>query len=386
MGFEFAANEDMARDTPRRASGQNGGSLRHNGSNLDLSAELREANALCDELAPANGELRLLNSPGDGVTALLRSDAADARHARDPIVIMINPDLAQGHRASISLRPLPPTAGASLSVVAAISADRDASEVLEAGEVRILRAKRNDAVKLRRTEVRAATLSAAPRIVVEAVTPSVDAGRFAAKRVIGETVTVEADVFIDGHDVLVVECLWRACDSAEWQRAAMQSLGNDRWQASFSPDRVGRHEFTIEAWIDRYGSLCRDLELKRAAGADIAVEIAEARELLSKTMKRTKDGASDVVTSALEWLREASGDAAADILLMSDLREVMRESEEADFRVRREPAFALDIERPQAGFGAWYELFPRSISDDPDPPRHLRRCHRPVAGDPRHGL
>ncbi len=184
---------------------------------------------------PANGELRLLSSPGDSVTALLRSDAADARYARDPIVIMINPDLAQGHRASISLRPLPPTAGASLSVVAAISADRDASEALDAGEVRMLRAKRNDAVKLRRTEVRAAILSAAPRIVVEAVTPSVDAGRFAAKRVIGETVTVEADVFADGHDILVVECLWRACDSAEWQRAAMQSLGNDRWQAKLYP-------------------------------------------------------------------------------------------------------------------------------------------------------
>jgi starch synthase (maltosyl-transferring) len=363
MGFEFGANEDMPRAMARRAAGQNGGSLLHNGSNLDLSAEVREANALCSELAPANGELRLLNSPGDSVTALLRSDAADARYAGDPIVIMINPDLAQGHRASISLRPLPPTAGASLSIVAA--AEREACEALDAGEVRILRAQRNDAVKLRRTEVRAATLSAAPRIVVEAVTPSVEAGRFAAKRIIGETVTVEADVFIDGHDVLVVECLWRACDTAEWQRAVMQSLGNDRWQGSFIPHRVGRHEFTIEAWIDRYGSLCRDLEIKRAAGADIAVEIAEARGLLSKTMERTEDGASDVVTSALDWLREAGGDAAADILLMSDLREVMRESEEADFRVRREPAFALDMERPQAGFGAWYELFPRSISDSP---------------------
>jgi starch synthase (maltosyl-transferring) len=369
MGFEFAANEDMAkgnpRDMARRALAHNGGSLPHDGSNLDLSAEIREANALCSELAPANGELRLLSSPGDGVTALLRSDAADARGARDPFVIMINPDLAHGNQASISLRPLPPTAGASLSVVAAISADRDAGEALDAGEVRILRAKRNDAVKLRRIEVRAAALSAAPRIVVEAVTPSVEAGRFAAKRVIGETVTVEADVFADGHDVLVVECLWRACDTGEWQHAAMQSLGNDRWQAGFLPVRVGRHEFTIEAWIDRYGSLCRDLEVKRAAGADISVEITEARALLSKTMERTKDGASDVVTSALEWLREASGDAAADILLMPDLREVMRESEEANFRVRREPAFAVEIERPQAGFGAWYELFPRSISDAP---------------------
>ena len=38
------------------------------------------------------------------------------------------------------------------------------------------------------------------RVVIEAVTPEVDAGRFPAKRAVGETVTVEADVFADGHD------------------------------------------------------------------------------------------------------------------------------------------------------------------------------------------
>ena len=362
MGFEYAANEDMEFS----ARGGNGASRLHNGGNLDLSEEIRKANALCGRLAPLAGELRILNSPGENITALLRSDTADARRACDPIVIMINPDLAHGHAASISLRPLPPGAGASLSVADAISADRDATAALDPGEVRILRARRNDAVKPRRTEVRAAVLTAAPRIVVDAVTPNVDDGRFAAKRVVGDTVTVEADAFADGHDVLVVECLWRAADGSEWQREPMQALGNDRWQARFIPARVGRHEFTVEAWIDRYGSLCRDIEIKRAAGADIAVEIAEARALLMKSKERTKDGACDVVASALDWLRDANGDAAADILLMRDVREVMREAEEADFRVRREPAFALDVERPQAAFGAWYELFPRSMTDNPE--------------------
>ncbi len=361
MGFEFAASEDME----SRARVYDGASLSHNGINLDLWKEIRDANALARQLAPISGERRLLNSPGDAVTAILRCDTADARRACDPVVILINPDLGQGQQVPISLRPLPPGAGASLSVVDATSAGHDLDAALDAGEVRVLHAKRNNAVKLRRAEVRRAALSAAPRIIIDGVSPSVDDGRFAAKRVIGEPVIVEADVFADGHDVLVAACLWRACDSNDWQRAAMQSSGNDRWQAKLMPDRVGRHEFTIEAWIDRYGSLCRDLEIKRSAGADISVEIAEARELLAKTGKRTKNGTSDVVASALEWLREASGDAAADILLMPDVREVMGEAEEAEFRVRREPAFALEIERPQAGFGAWYELFPRSISDSP---------------------
>ena len=28
-------------------------------------------------------------------------------------------------------------------------------------------------------------------------------------------------------------------------------------------------------------------------------------------------------------------------------------------------AVALDVDRPQAGFASWYEMFPRSATDDP---------------------
>ena len=42
------------------------------------------------------------------------------------------------------------------------------------------------------------------RVVIEAVSPEVDAGRFPAKRAIGETVTVEADVFASVHGEAVL--------------------------------------------------------------------------------------------------------------------------------------------------------------------------------------
>ena len=29
------------------------------------------------------------------------------------------------------------------------------------------------------------------------------------------------------------------------------------------------------------------------------------------------------------------------------------------------PAIPLDVDRPQAGFASWYEMFPRSATDDP---------------------
>ena len=49
----------------------------------------------------------------------------------------------------------------------------------------------------------------------------------------------------------------------------------------------------------------------------------------------------------------------------------MREAEERNFRTRREPVLLLDVERPQAAFAAWYELFPRSPANDPAA-RHIR--------------
>ncbi|HEY1980213.1 MAG TPA: alpha-1,4-glucan--maltose-1-phosphate maltosyltransferase, partial [Xanthobacteraceae bacterium] len=209
-------------------------------------------------------------------------------------------------------------------------------------------------------------LATMPRIVIDNIVPSIDGGRFAAKRIIGQTVTIEADVFIDGHDMIVVELVWRAADEKDWRRTSMQSLENDRWQATILPDRIGRYEFTVEAWLDKYASLCRDLDIKRAAGAEITIETAEAQQLLLNTKERAEDGAVGVITSALDWLSDTTVETGAEILLTSDLREVMRESEPRDFRYRREPALLLDIERPQAAFGAWYELFPRSATDTPN--------------------
>ena len=40
------------------------------------------------------------------------------------------------------------------------------------------------------------------RVAIERVSPDVDAGRFAAKRLRGDRVIVEADIICDGHEEL----------------------------------------------------------------------------------------------------------------------------------------------------------------------------------------
>jgi starch synthase (maltosyl-transferring) len=361
MGFEFAAERDMAGEgaedldtlqAPRISS---------------LAADINEANALAVKLAAIGlrGEMRPLSETGQAITVLLRSDAQNIRDTHNAVAVLINPELSSTVDLSVTLNPLPPAAGTALIADQVLYGERGAAEPLNGGEVRVVRTRRTAPMQLSPTAMSPTELAALPRIVIDKISPAVDGGRFAARRVIGEAVSIEADVFTDGHELIAVEMLWRAADEKDWRHVLMRHLGNDRWQAVMHPDRIGRYAFTIQAWWDAYGTFCRDLEVKRKAGADLGVEIAEGRELLERVKSRSSRDVGKVIGSALNWLRDASIESAAEILLAADLREVMRAAEEKGFLRRYESVLTIDVERPQARFAAWYELFPRSATNSP---------------------
>jgi starch synthase (maltosyl-transferring) len=360
MGMEFGLSLHMAGG--RRATDQ---ILAHD-SEAPYAAEIREATALTDELKTLGigGQMRLLANTKK-VSALLRADAAAARDAKSAAVILINTDLHNEQPLPIALDPLPADAGMAAVSRQSIAAERDCRGPLVPSEVRLVMVRPTEPIKARRGVLPVGKASALPRIVIENVVPSVDAGRFAAKRVIGEPIAVEADVFSDGHEVLAVELIWRAADEPDWRHVRMQALPNDRWQGIFAPERIGRYLFTIEAWWDRYGTFCRDLDIKRNAALDVSVEILEGRRLLEETKERAPADQRPVIASAIDAL---TGDAPEDgvaILLEDALRKAMREADERLFFHRAELVFPIDVERSEAEFAAWYELFPRSATDDP---------------------
>jgi len=97
------------------------------------------------------------------------------------------------------------------------------------------------------------------RVFIEGVSPEIDAGRFPAKRVTGETVMVEANVFGDGHDAIGAALLYRHERARSWTTVAMSPLVNDRWQAEFPVTELGRYVYTVEGWIDHFGTWSRQL-------------------------------------------------------------------------------------------------------------------------------
>ena len=117
------------------------------------------------------------------------------------------------------------------------------------------------------------------RVVVEDLTPQVDCGRFPARRVLGDTVVVEADVFADGHDAVAAHLLYRHESEAQWHGMPMSFIGNDRWQGRFTAQALGRYLFTVEAWVDHLESWRRGLEKKHAAAQDIEIELQQGAAL-----------------------------------------------------------------------------------------------------------
>ena len=96
--------------------------------------------------------------------------------------------------------------------------------------------------------------TAIQRVVIENVSPEIDGGRVAVKRVVGERVVVEGDVFADGHDAISARLKFRHEQDSAWTDVAMGEIGKDRWRGSFRVHKPGTYYYTIEAWIDTHFS------------------------------------------------------------------------------------------------------------------------------------
>src|SRR3954468_19763179 len=119
------------------------------------------------------------------------------------------------------------------------------------------------------------------RVEIQAVSPSLDCGRYPVKRTPGEELRVRATIVADGHDILGAALRYRAPRARRWSESAMAPLGNDRWEGVFGVEALGRWQYTITAWIDRFASWQHELERKVGAGqADVSSELAEGAALL----------------------------------------------------------------------------------------------------------
>ncbi|MGH7354662.1 MAG: alpha-1,4-glucan--maltose-1-phosphate maltosyltransferase [Candidatus Rokuibacteriota bacterium] len=200
-------------------------------------------------------------------------------------------------------------------------------------------------------------------VVIENVTPMVDGGRYPVKRIVGDVVEVTADVFKEGHDVLVAFVRYRRADETAWREAEMRLVDEDRWAGSFVPDANTRWVFTIEALADPFQSWLADLVTRQDAGQpDLTSELLQGAALV----RAAADRASGATATALRDFLTRAGRAPDATRVFRDpaLADLMHGTLDRSEATWCDYLFDVVVDRERARFAAWYEFFPRSARGD----------------------
>ncbi len=339
---------------------------------------------LLDQERSPGGAIAVLSGSGGPVLAALRTDAPDLRVADRGVLVLANTDASAAHAVDPTV--LLPAAGGRLDAFEPLL-PRDGeplvpglSLTLAPGEVRLYAAGAAPAPDARRSlDVHAAEEAGHwGRLAIENPSPAVDDGTLPVKRIVGELVAVQVDVLCDGHDKLAVALQWRGPDEAAHE-TRMRPLGNDRYAAAFPLPALGRYRYRIEAWRDVFESFRDELGKKHAAGVPIELEMIEGTRLVEAAAARAEGGLQQALAASLAAM-EAGPDARREALLSAELATAMAAADPRDGSVASERPIAVQAERVGARYASWYEVFPRSMSDDAnrhgtfaDVERHLPR-------------
>lgn len=214
------------------------------------------------------------------------------------------------------------------------------------------------------------TLTAArrPRVVIEGVSPVVDGGAYPVKRSLGEAVSVEADCFADGHDVLTCVLRYRHDEDAgaSSREVSMEALGNDRWRAEFTVDRIGLWRYSIVAWVDHLASWRHEFE-RRVDPNDLRVAAKTGADLiLAHAQGADKDARKTLAAWAARLRKARTSALLRKIALDDELMALAQRFPMRDLAASTAGELRVVVDEARATFSSWYELFPRSAADAPD--------------------
>ncbi len=215
-----------------------------------------------------------------------------------------------------------------------------------------------------------------PSVVIENLQPLIDGGRYPVKRIVGEDLVVEADIFKDGHDVVAAILKWRVLGKRAWRETPMNFVDNDRWRGVCTLYDEDIHEYTVEAWTDTFRSWQVEFTKKFEAGiSDLRSEALEGAALVEAAAKRARDRADR--KRLLELSRQISTGANSEIHAIAqsgELEVLMATYPDRSGATQYDPPPSVVVDRPAALIGAWYEFFPRSAEGRGDRGSTFRDC------------
>jgi starch synthase (maltosyl-transferring) len=213
-------------------------------------------------------------------------------------------------------------------------------------------------------------------VVIENLQPLIDGGRYPIKRIVGEDLVVEADIFKDGHDVVAAILKWRVLGKRAWRETQMNFVDNDRWRGICTLYDEDMHEYTVEAWTDTFRSWQAEFAKKFEAGiSDLRSEALEGAALVEAAARRARDRADR--KRLLEFSQQISTGANSEIHAIAqsgELEVLMATYPDRAAATQYAPPPRAVVDRSAALFGAWYEFFPRSAEGLGDRGSMFRDC------------
>ncbi|MCC9138381.1 alpha-1,4-glucan--maltose-1-phosphate maltosyltransferase [Pontibacter silvestris] len=215
------------------------------------------------------------------------------------------------------------------------------------------------------------------RVVIENVQPQINCGQYPVKRVVGEELLVTADIFTDGHDEVKAVLAYRQVGSEEWQEVPMEFISNDRWQAAFTLDTMGRYEYTIKGWVDHFYTWQKGVKKKFEANQDITVELQIGAQFLEETAASAEQDIQDQLHERAFFMRHGNAPGEAVTMANStETSELMRVNSTRKNVTTYNKILRLNVERKKALFSAWYEFFPRSAAQEAGKHGTFKDCER----------
>ncbi len=200
--------------------------------------------------------------------------------------------------------------------------------------------------------------------MVEGVSPELDCGRYPVKREVGDELSVRADIFKEGHDLLSAVLLHRKKGSGQWSETPMERVnaGLDLWGGGFLLTENTRYEYTIEAWTDHFETWRSEVGKKVDDGQDVDLDLREGRQLVEETAGRSGDGR---LAKLLDRFDAASYGERLDLVFSEEARKLMARHPDRPRATRYPKVLEVVVDRVRARYGAWYEMFPRSGGTEP---------------------
>ncbi len=202
------------------------------------------------------------------------------------------------------------------------------------------------------------------RIVIENVLPQIDSGAYFIKRIPGQTVTVTADVFSDGHDIIECAVKFKHEKDKKWSEVRMQHLGNDEWTANFTVEKQGYYTYFVEGWVDYALNWQHGTERKIQDNQYVKSELLEGAEYVKAIQKLADASEKDFLkTVTKSFSNEKEYDNAVQNAMSQDLTAIFKKYP-VRFIENRSVELSVYVDRKKALFSTWYEFFPRSASQN----------------------